>query len=384
VSVIPTFCCCCDRVGLVGVVVIVRSGVGVLLVMMMMVTIMIIIMMMMVVVVVMMMMMMMMMMVTGLMVTSYSTPCTTIIVGRRIIIHHNHQQCPQLLSHFLSKTHDNQCCSVLLVRERQAILSLQHSPASLTVFSGDIFSPAVMSTFTKGEQMLPLLAEIQVEVACYGNHDFDYGQNHLIHLAQRTSFPWLMSNAIRKDNGRPLAEGKDRGSNCVPCQVVNAWWWCCCDVVMTGKIWHVVETSTGVKVGFIGLIELGWIETLPHLCIDDIIYTDYVIKGRELAAFLREEQGVGVVIALTHMRDDNDHRLVREVPEIDLVLGGHDHHHHLIETAERGVVFVKSGSDFKEFSRIDMTIPARGRPFVVSLLYRGGETGRGGLVIYGS
>ena len=36
-------------------------------------------------------------------------------------------------------------------------------------------------------------------------------------------------------------------------------------------------------------------------------------------------QGCDIVIALTHMRNPNDLRLMREVPEIDIVLGGHDH-----------------------------------------------------------
>lgn len=34
-----------------------------------------------------------------------------------------------------------------------------------------------------------------------------------------------------------------------------------------------------------------------------------------------------MIIALTHMRDPNDIRLAEEVPEIHLVLGGHDHHY---------------------------------------------------------
>lgn len=33
------------------------------------------------------------------------------------------------------------------------------------------------------------------------------------------------------------------------------------------------------------------------------------------------------VIALTHMRMPNDMKLAQEVPEIDIVLGGHDHNY---------------------------------------------------------
>ncbi len=34
--------------------------------------------------------------------------------------------------------------------------------------------------------------------------------------------------------------------------------------------------------------------------------------------------GCEVVVALTHMRTDNDVRLAEKVPEIDLILGGHN------------------------------------------------------------
>lgn len=52
-----------------------------------------------------------------------------------------------------------------------------------------------------------------------------------------------------------------------------------------------------------------------------------------MARNLKEEQGCRIVIALTHMRTPNDIRLAREVEEIDLVLGGHDHVAEFIEVA---------------------------------------------------
>ena len=50
-----------------------------------------------------------------------------------------------------------------------------------------------------------------------------------------------------------------------------------------------------------------------------------------MAQNLKGEQGCRVVIALTHMRTPNDLRLAREVEEIDLILGGHDHVAEFIE-----------------------------------------------------
>lgn len=38
--------------------------------------------------------------------------------------------------------------------------------------------------------------------------DLDYGLDNLISVAQRTNFPWLMSNVLDIETSRPLAEGK--------------------------------------------------------------------------------------------------------------------------------------------------------------------------------
>ena len=42
-------------------------------------------------------------------------------------------------------------------------------------------------------------------------------------------------------------------------------------------------------------------------------------------------QGCDFIVALTHMRVPNDIKLAENVPEIDLILGGHDHHYEIIQ-----------------------------------------------------
>ena len=40
----------------------------------------------------------------------------------------------------------------------------------LVLFSGDALNPSLMSTVTKGKQMIPVLNAIGVNAACYGTH----------------------------------------------------------------------------------------------------------------------------------------------------------------------------------------------------------------------
>lgn len=76
----------------------------------------------------------------------------------------------------------------------------------------------------------------------------------------------------------------------------------------------------------VGLVEKEWLETLSCVNLSEVSYLDFVEEGRRIAQDLKA-QGADVVVALTHMRVPNDKRLAEEVAEIDLILGGHDHHY---------------------------------------------------------
>ncbi|XP_028410070.1 uncharacterized protein LOC114532703 [Dendronephthya gigantea] len=193
----------------------------------------------------------------------------------------------------------------------------------LTLFSGDALNPSMMSSITKGEQMLPVLNCLGINAAVYGNHDFDFGVDELVDFANESNFPWLMSNVFDKHTKRPLAEGK----------------------VSLTLDWK------GHKIGLIGLVEREWLVTLATISIDEVDYVDFVTEGRRLCSELRQE-GCDFIIALTHMREPNDIKLAENVPEINLILGGHDHHYEIREV--NGIKIFKSGTDFRHFSEIEV------------------------------
>ncbi len=107
---------------------------------------------------------------------------------------------------------------------------------------------------------------------------------------------------------------------------------------------------------------------LPFRFCHSLEYRDFVTEGRKVASKLRED-GADLVIALTHMREPNDVKLAAEAPEIDLVLGGHDHHYVVHHTPPAsvggadsqdptaiGTVVVKSGCDFRNLTLIRVYI----------------------------
>ena len=84
--------------------------------------------------------------------------------------------------------------------------------------------------------------------------------------------------------------------------------------------------------------------TLATISEDEIEYEDFVVCARRLVAELKGD-GAEIVIALTHMRVPNDRKLAEEVPELDLILGGHDHHYEAQEWGPHRTYILKSGID---------------------------------------
>ena len=92
-------------------------------------------------------------------------------------------------------------------------------------------------------------------------------------LAEQCPFPWLLSNILWKAKMEPL---------------------------FGTKLYHIIEHK-GRKIGFIGLAELAWIETLNSITMDQIVFEDFVDCARRYIHILKVENGCDMVIALTHM-----------------------------------------------------------------------------------
>ena len=80
---------------------------------------------------------------------------------------------------------------------------------TLTLFSGDVFSPSLLSTEYKGVNMVKPLNSFKIDVACLGNHDLDYSLEQLTKLKEMTNFPWLLSNIYDKRTKKLLGDAEE-------------------------------------------------------------------------------------------------------------------------------------------------------------------------------
>ena len=178
---------------------------------------------------------------------------------------------------------------------------LKHKRAAgptLVLHAGDMISPSLASIKLKhkGAQMITALNAIGVDLATFGNHEFDFGCKVLAERVRESRFPWVSANV---DLPAALSLPPDKV-----------------------KPYRVLEAA-GLRLGVFGL-------TVPIQPIKDgcageaITFRDPIAAAREVLPKLKQEK-VDLIIALTHLRMDQDQALAQALPQIDLIVGGHDH-----------------------------------------------------------
>jgi len=206
--------------------------------------------------------------------------------------------------------------ATLLERERQS-----HA-LTLTTLGGDFLSPSLLSGATKGQHMVALLGQLGVEVAVFGNHEFDFGPEVARQRLGESAFPWLATN-IEQADGQPFAHAP---------------------VTWTRRLGD-------VTVGLFGVITPSTaVSSSPG---PEVHFLDPIAPAQAAVAALRQ-QGAQVVVALTHLDLADDRALVRAVKGIDVVLGGHDHDP--IAWYENGALILKAGYDGHYLGAVDLAV----------------------------
>jgi 2',3'-cyclic-nucleotide 2'-phosphodiesterase (5'-nucleotidase family) len=203
---------------------------------------------------------------------------------------------------------------------KQELAKTVHAP--FLVIAGDFLGPSVASSVFKGEQMIAALNTAGLDLATLGNHEFDFGDDVLIQRMREATFPWVISNVVDTATGQPIA----------------------------GAAPYIVKTFGALKVGFIGLC-LNTQEITPDKLKHTRILDPLTAAARYVP--LLKQAGATVIVAVTHLAFADDRALVEQFPDVDLVIGGHEHYP--ITAIERKSFISKAGSDAKFVARIDVS-----------------------------
>ncbi len=205
----------------------------------------------------------------------------------------------------------------------------QEGRTPLLVLAGDFLSPSVASSVFKGEQMVAALNAAGLDLATLGNHEFDFGDDVLIQRMKEAKWDWLVANVIDRRTEKPIG----------------------------GASPFVIRSFNGLTVGFIGLCL-----TTTEISRDKLTHTRLVDPFVAAAQYvpMMKRRGAQAIVAITHLTYADDRRLVQRFPDIDVVIGGHEHYP--ITAVEGHTLISKAGSEAEWVARIDLMAPgARAR-----------------------
>ena len=169
---------------------------------------------------------------------------------------------------------------------------------TFTILAGDLFSPSAMGTARvdgerlNGRQIVDVMNVVGLDYATFGNHEFDLPSEQFLKRLSESKATWFSSNTFDAQ-GQPFPN--------VPAHVVFS---------ISN---HAKRTA---QVGLFGL-------TTDSNRAGYVTYVDPLMTAKEQVAALRRQ--VDILIAVTHLPIAQDIRLVEALPEIDMVIGGHEH-----------------------------------------------------------
>jgi len=197
--------------------------------------------------------------------------------------------------------------------------------------NGDFLSPSLLSSYDLGAAAVSVMNAVPVTHACLGNHEFDHSTMILGQRLLELDATVLNSNIVSTDEHHGLDEDGNRVGAFV-------------DALPATEI---LELG-GLRVGLLGVCTTST-PLSSAVKPRGVVFKDVVPIVRDIVDEFNDPKDGGapvdVTIALTHQTLCEDETLAREVPELGLILGGHEHHPYHGALDGTDVLCFKAGMD---------------------------------------
>ncbi|HEX4046995.1 MAG TPA: bifunctional UDP-sugar hydrolase/5'-nucleotidase, partial [Elusimicrobiota bacterium] len=202
--------------------------------------------------------------------------------------------------------------------------------------AGDWWQGTPEGSLTKGAAVAEVFNAIGYDAVEVGNHEFDNGTASLKDLIGKLRMPVLAANIYGPD-GRHVPWTKQR----------------------------IIKKVDGVRFGIFGLLttHMNGLEVPGKIA--GLTFRREVDEARDQVRALKKE-GADVIIAVTHVGFESpdkppfegDQTIAREVPGIDLIVGGHTHTTLKVPWRDpaHGTLIVQTGSYLTKAGRATLTI----------------------------
>tara|TARA_R110001632_G_scaffold29662_12_gene78617 strand:- start:4275 stop:5780 length:1506 start_codon:yes stop_codon:yes gene_type:complete len=186
---------------------------------------------------------------------------------------------------------------------------LKEDKNTLLVMAGDFLNPSLLGTMkfegdrVRGKQMIEVMNAMNFDVVAFGNHEFDLSKNDLQKRMDESDFSWISANVFHK-----IADSISSFN-----QELNG-----VNTPIKGSFIKEIsdEDGTHIKIGFISVC-------IPSNPKNYVLYTDMFEAIQKEYESIKNE--VDVVIGLTHVKIANDREIAKLLPNIPLIMGGHEH-----------------------------------------------------------
>ncbi len=171
-------------------------------------------------------------------------------------------------------------------------------PNVLVLSGGDMFSgnPVVDQYQDKGFPIIEIMNKIGYQYTAIGNHEFDYDRKIMAERMKQANFPWICANIHVSPEGT-IPQPKP----------------------------YVITTIAGVKIAILGLIEIGRETRIPSTHPDKLRGITFTDPIEEALKYRSLRDSCDLFIGLTHIGATDDVKLAEQMPELDVIIGGHSH-----------------------------------------------------------
>ncbi len=201
-------------------------------------------------------------------------------------------------------------------KEKEEILFLDN---------GDTFHGTYPVVQTKGTILPPLLNKLGLD-AMTAHWDFAYGPDAIKDLVNELTYPMLAINAYDKETDELIFPP------------------------------YLIEEKKGVRIGIIGIAATIIDKVMPKHFSEGIYFT---MGNEELPRYiheLKEEQGVDLIVLLSHLGFPQEIKLAEEVDGIDVLLSGHTHNRIYEPVKINHTIIFQSGCHGSFLGHLDLTV----------------------------
>ena len=197
----------------------------------------------------------------------------------------------------------------------------RNSKNPIVLHAGDMVQGSPVSTIFEGTPVFEVANSLGIDAHCLGNHEFDYGWERIADFVRVSNAPLLAANVIN-----------DRGERLAPPSVV-------------------LEAGN-LKIGVIGALTTRLRQLVKPGQIGPWRVTPLVDSLRVVVSEMHEQ--ADLVVVLAHLFDDEDELVLRGLPDVDVLVGGHNHGGRQTELIVDGRIGVKLRPYGRELGRLEI------------------------------